>query len=408
MEKAKPLKLLYIICMTIVFISSSDDSLNILSDKFRYLVILVWVLIAVVQFLLNHIVENRKVFIAEKNRKEKNFFLAELLKLNNIVRIVIYVYTVILVCSGLTEERFLSTNMQTFINGVSAIAGVYLFGDKTFKYGMISLIAAYLTSLYIGISLGKPIRSLFELHDIAFATGFIILYFICAKDLCKSGGLKYLGSSVLIFFLAFKRIGIGAMVIALIAWVILKKNTLFKNTNMIRIAGVVAFFLCELYVYFILSGKLGDFLAIYNLNMMGRDYYYAVFAQMADFMPSFIGWGRNAVSVILTQDYPWLKVGNVHSDLLRMYLECGFVLYAVWLWNYLILLPKRLGDIFGEKMELFTFICTCYIFIVYMTDNVELYMTTQYFYVLVISQYYFYLKRRGEIIYKMPKRKKIA
>ena len=397
MGKVKLLKLLYIISMTIAFISDSGN-LSILSDKFRYSVMLIWILIAATQFLLGHMGDNGRVLIAEKNRKEKNYFLAELFKLNNIVRIIIYVYTVFLVCSGLTEERFLSTNMQTFINGVSAIAGVYLFGEKTFKYGMVSLIAAYMVSLYIGVSLGKPLMALFELHDIAFATGFIILYFVCAKGSCKSGGLKYLWSSLLMFSLAFKRIGIVAMAIALAAWIILKRISPSKNRKVVRFVGVVAFFLCELYVYFILSEKLWDFLAVYNLNMMGRDYYYAVFAQMADFTPSFIGWGRNAVSIILIQDYPWFEVGNVHSDLLRMYLECGFLLYAVWLWNYLILLPKRLGDIFGEKMRLFAFICTSYIFVIYMTDNVELYITTQYFYILVISQYYFYLKRREESI----------
>ena len=114
MGKVKLLKLLYIISMTIAFISDSGN-LSILSDKFRYSVMLIWILIAATQFLLGHMGDNGRVLIAEKNRKEKNYFLAELFKLNNIVRIIIYVYTVFLVCSGLTEERFLSTNMQTIM-----------------------------------------------------------------------------------------------------------------------------------------------------------------------------------------------------------------------------------------------------------------------------------------------------
>ena len=78
----------------------------------------------------------------------------------------------------------------------------------------------------------------------------------------------------------------------------------------------------------------------------------------------FYGLGRNACQVILKEDFPYFRVGNVHSDILRMYVESGFWMFSVWLIYYLIIMPKYIERKIGTKSSKFVMAVTLYTFIV--------------------------------------------
>lgn len=387
--------IIFAISMAVAFLSQTFMK-NTGSDTVCFLVLMFWIMAAFFKFIISYF--TRQTF----KRNSRRRLLSELFALNNYVRIIIYIYTVFLVYSGLTEERFLSSNVQTFINGVSAIAMVYLFKERAFKNSVAALVLAYIYSIITGlINLRSFVLAsfihIFELHDIAFAVGLVVIYYMCIKEYWKVSNIKNEFISLFIFLLAYKRIGIMAVVVSLIFWKIAIKQTEVVQRSMMKTAGWTVLLVSFLYVGLILSGILFDILKNVDINMQGRNYYYSVFSGQYNIGIHFLGLGRNAVSVIMTEDYPWFNIGNVHSDILRMYLECGFVLFGIWLWNYLLLLPRKMEKLCGLRMSLFTFVCTLYMFIVYFTDNTELYLCTQYFYILMLIQYYYYLSHQSSI-----------
>lgn len=390
----------FILSMSIAFFSKVNR-VTVIGEDICFSIMLFWEILALCELLLRRM----------KGKKSDNTLLSILFKLNNYVRIIIYLYTIILIVIGLTETRFFSTNLRTFINGISAIAAVYLFGKKVFKYAIISLALSYCYSIIAGVIMAdnlsfETLVGIFELHDIAFGTGFVIIYFMCIKEKWHIKNIKIELLAMLIFILAYKRIGIVALLIALMCWWFLKCFSSSDQIRFTKLFGWMMIISCYLFVFFIVSGELWKFLEIIDVNMSGRSYYYKIVSDICKFNPSFLGLGRNALAVIFAEDYAYFKVGNVHSDILRMYAECGFILFGIWLINYLILIPQKLGKIYGAKVTSFVFSCTIYLFIVYLTDNTELYLVNQYFYILTIIQYIYYtislkeIKQKEVIIYE--------
>lgn len=356
-----------------------------LNEKICFSIMLFWEICALVKFIMSN--------------SSHDYVLRKLVLINNDVRIIIYIYTLILIVIGIADQSIFSLNIQTFINGFSAISIYYLLGEKSFKYSVISVFAAHFISLFVGVThIGSfsisGLFKIFELHDIAFGIGYIIIYLLCIKEKWQIKGLKYEIISILIFVLAFKRIGILGLLIALIYWKIVNKLDSKLQSKINLVCGIFLVLFSYLYVFLILSEKIWDILAVYDINYMGRSYYYAVLEQYCNFSMKFVGLGRNAVATIFAKDYSYFSVGNVHSDILRMYAECGFWLFGVWLYNYLIRLPRLFKNKVSSKAQTFVLVCTIYTFIVYLTDNTELYLINNYFYMLVIIHYYKQCKNR--------------
>lgn len=59
-------------------------------------------------------------------------------------------------------------------------------------------------------------------------------------------------------------------------------------------------------------------------------------------------------------------------------------MFSVWLIYYLIIMPKYIERKIGTKSSKFVMAVTLYTFIVYMTDNTELYLMNQFFYILTL------------------------
>ena len=299
-----------------------------------------------------------------------------------------YLYTVILILLGYTKKEYFSTNMQTFINGVSALSIIYLYKDRAFKLSIISLANAFTISILIGVIKLKTISmSIFELHDIAFAIGIVLFYFIAVKKYCSHKDLKYEYLFIIFFTLAFKRIGIAAIFAIIIYWRIGLRMKRRPRVCYIRFSGIIVFLVCYFWVWLIISENLWIILDKLDIDMAGRDFYYKVFVDMCELNPKFMGMGRNSVAVLLATEYEYFHVGNIHSDIFRMYLEVGYILFILWLLNYLCIMPELYKKSFGTSTMLYVSSITIYMFILYLTDNTELYLVTQYFYILSIYAY---------------------
>ena len=98
---------------------------------------------------------------------------------------------------------------------------------------------------------------------------------------------------------------------------------------------------------------------------------------LIEFKVSFLGLGRNVVGEILASEYRYLHVAGVHSDLIKMYAENGFVMYGLWLWYYLYKITTLYKKKYGYNPAVLYFALTIFMFILYATDNTENYYVCQ-------------------------------
>lgn len=176
--------------------------------------------------------------------------------------------------------------------------------------------------------------------------------------------------SMILMYLANKRIAMLACAVALL---ILFVQWVFKNSKelMIVIWGVVSTGIFY-YVFLIHSGLLRYFCNRLGIDSKGRVQTYARFSEMYDFSPWFFGKGLGNIENILNQ-WQIKYYGNLHNDLLKFYLEIGFIGLLVFLAGYgiaLIIAEKK----FGKGPMSFMLSMVIYYMLLCATDNVSIYI----------------------------------
>ena len=234
-------------------------------------------------------------------------------------------------------------------------------------------------------------KNYLELHDLVLSLGCIFVYFIykinMQNKITKNDFFNIL-IILLILGLGMKRITILGIIISFIFIKFIKYVSEKNKIKVCKILGVAVSIICYVFVFFILNGEiLYELCAKYNINLMGRNYYYDVIAGYGEFSIKFLGTGRNSVSKILTEQYNYLHVGGVHSDILKSYVENGFIVFGLWLWYYLFFITKKYAKKYGNTAAILYFSLTLYTFILYFTDNVENYFIYQLFYIIIPITY---------------------
>ena len=243
----------------------------------------------------------------------------------------------------------------------------------------------------IGDPIGGVSKNYLELHDLVLSLGCIFVYFIYninMKNKITKNEFFIIMISSMILGLGMKRITVLGIIISFIFIKFIKHISEKNKIKICKLLGIAVLIICYIFIFFILNGDiLYEFCAKYNINLMGRNYYYNVIAKYGEFSIKFLGTGRNSVTKILTQQYDYLHVGGVHSDILKSYIENGFVVFGLWLWYYLVSLTKKYAKKFGTSSAVLYFCLTIYTFILYFTDNVENYFIYQIFYTVIPITY---------------------
>ena len=396
MESKRIKNIFLVLTLTLAFSEYLGDGSTRISDSLTYGCLLFWILIAIAKY----------VFTPSKVLDSQKIISLVFFKDNFKIRVYIYIYTIFLILTGLTESRFFSTNLQTFINGCSAVAVIYLFGKDALKLSIQAFAIAYIIAIIFSII---KQTYFFEFHDMAYASGFIIIYYVFQKERITAKQLLFLILALVVAFLAVKRIGMLGLLAVLFIHFVLKISKTSNKKRILKATVIVTCLLIILYLYLISSGLFWS-MASFGMNdfTAGRSYYYKVFYNLTEFSPLFLGLGRNAMQVIFLEDYSYFHISNIHSDILRMYAECGFVLFFVWIYYYFRKIPRKIEHIFGYHALEGYVLCTIYLFITYITDNTELYKVTQYFYILICAFIaYDSLKKNlipiNELIYRYKK-----
>lgn len=198
----------------------------------------------------------------------------------------------------------------------------------------------------------------------AFSFGIFALYYAYKKN------WKLFVAAILFMLFAEKRIAIVAMAAALFVMGMMWIFRQSKKLAMIiwGMAGVVSY----AYIYLIYSGALDAFCWAANINTNGRVEMYSRMAQEAKFSLGYFGNGLGMVEQLL-EHWNIMTYVNLHNDILKFYVELGFLGFFIYLLSFGImfwLAEKK----FGESKMSFLLVLSVYTLVMFMTDNVSIYM----------------------------------
>lgn len=383
----KYLVFIYIFTAAIAFISKIGRTYP--SAFLQYGIFAFWIIIAIIKLIKN------EFKLSDEDRIIKCFFLIFL-----VPRIIIHLYSMILFLVGKTD--YLTRNTQTYLIVFSVFSILYIFKAKALKYTILSALLSYsiviiynicaygiitipytVKFILTGNEYYDVFARLYEVHDYTFAIGYIILFYLLIKDRLNKKDLIYLSIFIVFLFLGFKRIQILAIVLLLI-YIYISKY--FKNKiKFYNITGYMFMFLSYVYIYLLKNSYFFELLDKFGINSMGRNYYYKAIVNLCEFSPTFLGLGRNSVTHLLRTDYSYMKVAGVHSDVLKYFAEIGFILFGLWMWYYLVKIVKWLSEKYSFRVVLIYFILTLYSFIIFYTDNIDVYFVSQFMYMIIVS-----------------------
>lgn len=317
-------------------------------------------------------------------------------------------YSCIIWATQKTETPYITRGISNFIaNAIPILLGaalVIIYKERIVRIAIIGICMMAFTNYIAGIIVNGPsfVVQLFninceesiyriykELHEIAYIAGLLLIYYFHKKDYRLNKGWLI---SILAFFLfAWKRIGIMALTIALLFYVLLRHiNKCGKKFNVVS-CGVIAFAMSVLYVWMSASDELARVLHEYGINMMGRDVIYSYFRKFCDFSFTYPGRGIGFVSRQFNY-LTWEDVGamvalkqGLHNDLFSLYLEIGMMGFIAWVVYQLIYIPQKIREWSGIDCAVRCFTYIIFTFVTYTTDNTLRYFVYQMTLVILIT-----------------------
>ena len=322
--------------------------------------------------------------------------------------IAILVYSVIVWLSQHTATPYITRGLATVISNVIPIlfgfALIELYGKRSLKLIIVAVGLMTITNYMMGLVVNGPsfIIHLFtifqeeitsikyiELHELAFISGLLLLYYFLKKDYkIDKFWILIVGAC---FLFAWKRIGLLALAVAFLFYIIVKIMTDKSKKFSIYFGALLAIIICLVYVALCTSDELTRMLDYFGINMMGRNILYSYFAQFCDFSLFYPGRGIGFVSrqfnYITIEDVGFvmyqLKQG-LHNDFMCLYIEMGMIFFIIWLFYQLLYIPQKINRYFGTRTALFCFSLIIFNFVTYTTDNTLRYFVFQTTYIVLV------------------------
>lgn len=209
-----------------------------------------------------------------------------------------------------------------------------------------------------------------EVHEVTFILGFLFVYFILKKGLKLDVKLVI---TALYVFLGYKRILLFGMVMAIILFYVLRRKE--KKLRISKIIAVTLLVLCALWVVFTSSDWYLIFSYLLGVELNGRELLMARVRDLYDLSVTYIGHGvgySHARLVEIVRSDASANVSALHNDVLKYYIDLGFIPTVIFFVNMLYLNLCRFGknnEMFGLKY----IIMLAFLIICWLTDNLASY-----------------------------------
>lgn len=388
-DKQKDLEVIYILGFSIAFITRIGRfEMNYFV---KYIIASLWIGIAFLQLLENN------CRVMDARYKIKFYF-----KLFLIPYIIMSTYNIFLFITKnaeiITLGRSISYIVSMIITIIAVFASIYLLKQRALTCTIYSMFLSFIIVIIFNIftNSSDALRGLvdtfvnnsqainyFELHDITFAFGLIFLLYIIREDKLTYGNLNIIIGSIFIMLMGFKRIQLISIAITIIYIFIIKNLKEDTSKKIVKITGICLIIICILYVWVIDVGILDEVMKTLGINTMGRLSFYNWICTYAEFKADFLGVGLGSTSKLMEVYTGW-SIATIHSDILRMFVEIGFIGFILWLWYYILYSYKSICKELSIKVGITYFILTMYLYLLHFTDNTVTYFVTQYVYMLII------------------------
>ncbi len=285
-------------------------------------------------------------------------------------------------------SRMLSNIIYCVVAIINAYIGLEFFGRNAIDMSFASLIISIasnaisvwhkygtnLTLIYLKTLLFQQYKSGTALLDLSMsmevqgatmALGvFFVYYLFQYENKSNIKRIVYILLSVIGLYIGFKRVVLlGVLLVIVILWVLKFKKIGIKNV--ILYAFVVFSLISFGYVFVAKTGLISLIAARYNVDMMGRTNIYEWVSKFYNLSPLYLGTGYGYMA-----KYMYETTGfAVHSDILRMYIELGFVPFIAWLWYNIYFIPEKVVDAFGSEAGKICITATIYTFSTYLVEN---------------------------------------
>lgn len=310
--------------------------------------------------------------------------------------------------------------MYQFLVLLIIFAGVYLFGERAAYATFYGLVAANVAMVLInlrlygiadsvnsviamfkGVDAQAGFAKAMEIHDITFAFGFFVIYFMFFAKHNKERIVDLI-LAIFFFVLGWKRIALAALPIAIIFAIIMGRMRPKTRKRFMTFCAWTFVILSFLYVVATKTRVFEMVMNYLNIDTMGRNEVYGFIEKYYDINFGFLGYGFEYTTVILEQiqkTNPELKIGvlALHNNILTVYIELGFVGFWAWIIYTWVFQLRWMYSHWGEKVAMLFFLCELYIFITYTTDNTLYYYYTSFILRLLPTAYAFHIPDEKEI-----------
>ncbi|WP_160709890.1 hypothetical protein [Enterorhabdus sp. P55] len=343
------------------------------------------------------------------SRKTKNNDFRFLVKAFFCPKLLIWLYGISLFLLGVADRELMSPGLIQITSALLPLCALYLFRQKTVDYVFYACAWSFLAVVIVtcfknGMGcLAAPFASIvnsmqsnpFENSQFTFTTSFLLVYYLCLAPLEKNRTLKS-SLCVVMFLFGYKRILLMAVATALLFFFFCKGLNPQIRARASFCAGFLLFAACWVFIYGLYEGSFFSLMDLLGVNTMGRSYYYFEIVDRTSLDPLFPGLGLNAVSKIFVTQLSYMKVGGVHSDILKYYAEIGFIGFTIWISYYLLILPRMLQSRFGEEVSFGYYVVAVLVFVSYFTDNIDIYMGSQFLYVAIVGSLALFAGNQGK------------
>lgn len=276
-------------------------------------------------------------------------------------------YVAIMILSFITANEpiygeIITTTLYWLIPIFTMYSAVYLFSEKAVDYTFYALAINYVFNIFVSII--KNDSGLLEVHSVTLTFGMLILYYLLFnKD------RKKLIISTVFFLLGFKRIAIIAIPLAILTYAMVNKKP-NKVKIIINMLAILTFATSFIYIYIIRSGFLDVLVLKFDINTMSRIQAYNYFNSYYTLSPDYWGTGVGFVMMHLKGLGQELhSIGDLHNDILKMYIELGFFGFFGFFINMIIFQTNRLLKM-HYKVGIIYFTILIYTLILCFTDNI--------------------------------------
>lgn len=343
-----------------------------------------------------------KIILSNKNRSNYYKDIKFYFKLYIIPWIVFTINNLFIYGTGIGVSDFFGRSVSSFmtmiITVLVAFATVYLFEEKVIKYSIIVISISFIIitingminygplsvfkMIYEILVYGSTSINFYEVNDLSYALGLLLIFYLFINKRRTNKNLLMLTFTFVFVGLGLKRIQIIALIcVGIFVEFIKRIRSVKAKTNWINLTSAAVLILSYAYVYFIKSGLFAEIIGKFGLNTMGRLDFYTFISKYYEFNLSYLGMGLGFTSKAITTYTSWTY--TLHSDILKIYVEMGFIVFTFWIWYSLWRCYKKILKNRSFIEAITYFILTLYLFIMHFTDNTVGYFTTQYIYMLI-------------------------